>query len=841
MVGAPHEELARLLGEASGEAASSTQLQAKPADLRLDVTGVGRVGLPLSAAQAQQLCGLGRPARFGRGEQTLTDRQVRDTWEIPKELVQLEWSAAFESALEEVRDGLALPSQCRLTADLHSVLVYEPGQFFVPHQDSEKHDAMIATLVVTLPSAHTGGELVVHQSGQTTTYRASRSRLSLVAFYADCLHEVLPVSSGHRMALTYNLLLDGDSTGSTPAEDPAVVQLSGLLGAHFTTRRRHRYRDEVLDPPNRLVYLLDHEYTARGLSWSRLKGADARRAALLQSAAESADCELALALAEIQETWDALEPDTRYTRRRWSQDPGRDSGPEDYELQDLIDSTITLTRWADPAGAWAQDIALHVTEDETCASTPTVQMRPYESEFEGYMGNYGNTMDRWYRRAALIVWPRPRSFAIRAEISPLRALDEVAASVRAAGRADHAQARVEARSAVAMLAPFWTPAVRSQEQAGFLPKALRAATVLEDADAATTLLEPFRVETLRRGQAKALAKLAGRHGEPWTGELLRGWFGDPRQPHRAFTAGEDRSEWLTRLPGLAEALGAEEAAGTMLGRRLLDLAWEHLGAEFDLWLRESRPSYLQTHLAPLGEPLAALLQAAATLDSTDLRDQVVAEVRSRPEAVTLGVLRALRAAATLPAGLHRDAGFPELAADCAARLRSRLSRPARADDDWSLDLPPGCTCDLWRAQFVPAGPAPHDAGLAARRAAPTTRARSDRPRRASGRSSDPATGTPVRARPDQVPNPLRSRAEGAGPGPGGSRPAHRYLGIAACCWPNRTAVEDRASCTFALIAGVASSTPSSRSGSSRLPDPARPVRLSFGQGTGGCLRVREQD
>jgi hypothetical protein len=41
------------------------------------------------------------------------------------------------------------------------MLVYAPGQFFAPHQDSEKADAMIGTLVVTLPSASKGGVLVV--------------------------------------------------------------------------------------------------------------------------------------------------------------------------------------------------------------------------------------------------------------------------------------------------------------------------------------------------------------------------------------------------------------------------------------------------------------------------------------------------------------------------------------------------------------------------------------------------------------------------------------------------------------------------------------------------------
>jgi hypothetical protein len=40
-----------------------------------------------------------------------------------------------------------LPNAAELTADLHSLLVYEPSQFFLAHQDSEKDDSMIGTLV----------------------------------------------------------------------------------------------------------------------------------------------------------------------------------------------------------------------------------------------------------------------------------------------------------------------------------------------------------------------------------------------------------------------------------------------------------------------------------------------------------------------------------------------------------------------------------------------------------------------------------------------------------------------------------------------------------------------
>jgi hypothetical protein len=54
--------------------------------------------------------------------------------------------------------------------------------------------------------------LVVRHGGRREEYRSSNRLLSFVAFYADCLHEVLPLTSGHRVALTYNLSLVGDSS-----------------------------------------------------------------------------------------------------------------------------------------------------------------------------------------------------------------------------------------------------------------------------------------------------------------------------------------------------------------------------------------------------------------------------------------------------------------------------------------------------------------------------------------------------------------------------------------------------------------------------------------------------
>ena len=186
MVTAARDILARTLG-GEVKSASSVELTAALDDLSLHVEGIGRVRFPLTPAKVRRLIEFGQPARFGRGAETLTDPDVRDTWEIPKQLVSAEWSgASLTDILATVKDELGLPHRAELTADLHSLLVYEPNQFFLAHQDSEKNDSMIGTLVVTLPSAYTGGELIVGRDEESKAYRGSRGALSLVAFYADC-------------------------------------------------------------------------------------------------------------------------------------------------------------------------------------------------------------------------------------------------------------------------------------------------------------------------------------------------------------------------------------------------------------------------------------------------------------------------------------------------------------------------------------------------------------------------------------------------------------------------------------------------------------------------------
>ncbi|MEV0925535.1 2OG-Fe(II) oxygenase [Streptomyces spongiicola] len=712
---AARKRLAELLEDAEREGDFSTRAEVPADALRIRVDGVGELPLPLRAPVARKLITQARQARFGRGAETLSDTGVRDTWEITPDRITLsgpDWDRALGDALDGVRHALGLPPTTALRAEPHALLVYGKGQFFLPHQDSEKDDSMVGTLVVSLPSHHSGGELVVEHAGRSVTHRASRHQLTFVAFYADCRHEVRPVTSGYRVTLTMNLLAERVRPTDEDAGGP-LADLAHCLTEHFTApaEQQYSYGPPETTPPNRLVYLLDHEYTQRGLDWDRLKGADATRAARLRQAAGQAGCEAVLALAEVQETWDAVPPYEHYDHYdhygevehfddceddecegECLLDPDGEPGAErrrsgdfsDYELNDLIEDEINLGWWTRPDGTGGERISLPVAYAEVCATTENKDLTPYRSEYEGYMGNYGNTLDRWYRRAAVVLWPRQRSFAARAQADSEGALRELQGHLDA-GALD--QARTLARS----LAPFWGQYGSGEATAPHFADALRVAVGLGEADTAAMLVAPFRVEALAEEHAPDLARAAGRYGRAWARGAVGGWYGTVG----AYTSA-DRTAWLESLPALCTALRAADGDGEAVATPLVESAWQATRQQLANWLGVGREKERQAGLARLGAPLAHILQAA----DSGTADTIVTTLRGLPDTALECLVPALRAAGrqprAIPEGAPAIGAFQALAGHCEERLTRVVARPVRAADDWSLSPAGACGsgCDL---------------------------------------------------------------------------------------------------------------------------------------------------
>ena len=249
-----------------------------------------------------------------------------------------------------------------------------------------------------------------------------------------------------------------------------------------------------------------------------------------------------LALAEVKETWDAWpsdgEPwdDYDYYDEEDEDDEedydddgvsrGRGGDHDDYQLNELIDDEITLGWWTSPDGTGGEPISLHVPDSRRCATTPSADLVPYQSEYEGYMGNYGNTLDRWYRRAAVVVWPLDRAFAARAEAGSQWALSELCTRIEA-GDLEGARAGAES------LAPFWKKIDRRPDCWARRCMRRRAWGGRDGGDAAGAV----PVETVAPEHAGGLAAGAGQYGEEWTRGVIAGWFGPGTTLRRTDTSG----------------------------------------------------------------------------------------------------------------------------------------------------------------------------------------------------------------------------------------------------------------------------------------------------------------
>ncbi len=178
---------------------------------KLEVEGVGVLSFPVPPAQIAALIQAATRAPYGRGEETILDESVRKVWQLPSDSVRIggkSWAASFDSILKQVVAGLGCAG-LSVSAELYKLLVYDTGGVFLAHRDTEKAGGMFGTLVVVLPAAHRGGELVIRHAGRETVVDMSGgeiSELSFAAFYADCEHEVKPITAGNRVCLVYNLI-----------------------------------------------------------------------------------------------------------------------------------------------------------------------------------------------------------------------------------------------------------------------------------------------------------------------------------------------------------------------------------------------------------------------------------------------------------------------------------------------------------------------------------------------------------------------------------------------------------------------------------------------------------
>ncbi|EGZ25987.1 hypothetical protein PHYSODRAFT_326935 [Phytophthora sojae] len=133
----------------AGEYSFGGPADALPPVPGLFIDGVGTLSVPLSNAQAEELVAQCEKSPFGRRLDTLMDESVRKSWQLPPDQITFQnpqWQAGVEELSEIIAGRFGykgVPMQCKL----YKLLVYGEGGHFVKHQDTEKEDGMVATLV----------------------------------------------------------------------------------------------------------------------------------------------------------------------------------------------------------------------------------------------------------------------------------------------------------------------------------------------------------------------------------------------------------------------------------------------------------------------------------------------------------------------------------------------------------------------------------------------------------------------------------------------------------------------------------------------------------------------
>jgi hypothetical protein len=185
------------------------------------------------------------PASFGRDGKDIIDESYRKAGKLDTTKFVTDFCPYSTGIVDTITQAFTSNVVNRISkygviAKLYKLNVYSaPSGHFKSHVDTPRGGNQFGSLVVSLPIAHQGGELIVKHGDRSLKLdfaeKSTEATIQWAAFYSDCEHEVLTVTSGHRITLTYNLfstpLFPARLAGlSTPIINAEWMPLYGTLG-----------------------------------------------------------------------------------------------------------------------------------------------------------------------------------------------------------------------------------------------------------------------------------------------------------------------------------------------------------------------------------------------------------------------------------------------------------------------------------------------------------------------------------------------------------------------------------------------------------------------------------
>ncbi|KAJ7508332.1 hypothetical protein B0H11DRAFT_2217634 [Mycena galericulata] len=392
-----HEDLEAALAADfafKGKYAHSSVLQGAPLP-GLSVEGMGTIGLPLSSRDAEALRSHAKQAPFGHGDKSVVDTSVRDTWEVPADAVKFTnpaWNKFIaDTVVKEVVQALGVSYSPAIAprCELYKLLLYETGSHFSAHQDTEKQAGMFATVIIVLPSEHSDGQVLVSHGTKKDTFDTAASSavdFSLLAWYTDVKHEVKPITSGFRLALSYKLIHTARNTlpPSIPDSNAAISTLTAVL------RNWERGLYAQADDVSQIAYILDHEYSSKSLKRASLKGTDAHLVAVLVRICKKEALDFKFHLACIEHTISGMPDMDGEDGSQWMYSKGgkRPWGRSEFSIEDFDgDGDTEITRLVTLDGTTVDARKFTLEGDDFMPKTIFQELDPDYTQYAGYMGN----------------------------------------------------------------------------------------------------------------------------------------------------------------------------------------------------------------------------------------------------------------------------------------------------------------------------------------------------------------------------------------------------------------------------------------------------------------------
>ena len=263
---------------------------------------------------------------------------------------------------------------------------------------TEKAPGMFATLVIALPSEHTGGDVLVQLRDEKQilkTQGVCDFGYSYLAWYADVSHSVTKVESGHRLVLTYNLMRqESHSSRVASILDNHRQNLGRVLAAWHQQEKGESPSDYGF---KQLVYILEHEYSEANIRVDQLKAKDQLRTRYLLEACQDQGFSLFFAHIEYSQSGSIEEEDYD---GNWRYD-----GTGYHEFIDEFESKWSLSNVFQYNGKQlANSIALE--EEDILETFDFTDIEPDDEECDGWTGNEGCTATHFYHRTCAVILPR---------------------------------------------------------------------------------------------------------------------------------------------------------------------------------------------------------------------------------------------------------------------------------------------------------------------------------------------------------------------------------------------------------------------------------------------------